>query len=190
MLNEEIKPGQGTPAQPSEKTPEDPTPPVPPKGGEDGQPGDADQNAEKEELRKNLSEAQGQLQKKDADFNKLGYEYRKLKKAADEAGIEIPEEQGLTLEQVQELLKKDREEQRVIFDTKFSELAKALSGNKGQGVGGGGQKPKAPQYPVPDSEPLRKLLQQGYKWDSDTGLLITPSGKKVDLNDRSSLGQL
>jgi len=190
MSEEETKPtGEGTPAPTSEETPKDQTPAgeTPKDDGSNNQ-----LNTEElEKLKKENEEVKAQFEKKEAEFNKLGFQYRKLKEVADQAGVEIPEDNpGLNIEQVQELLKKDREEQQKFFQTQLSEVMKAV-GRKPDAVpvGGGGQKTNAPLHPVPDSKEVRELLAKGWKWDTETGLITSPSGRVVDLNDQSDISR-
>ncbi|GAG35445.1 unnamed protein product, partial [marine sediment metagenome] len=128
----------------------------------------------------------------DSDLGKLGYNYRKLEEAAKDAGVEVPTETvGISEERLTEILRVDREEQAKVFDKQKDELIKVVSNkNNAASLGGGGNKPPVSQHPMPDDPDVKRLLTQGYKWDSQAGLLITPSGKKVDLNDRSDIGQL
>ena len=187
--NSGATPAEETEVQPVEENTEE---------GETQSGGSTGQNAELgEELEKAKSEMEKlreELKKKDADFKQLGYRYRKIKERAEEMGVDLEEEMGgsgLSREEVEELLQQNTEQITKRFEAKFSELLKGLtSQQKKVSVGGGGQKPPAPKYPIPDAPHVKRLIQSGWKWDSQKGRLISPRGKEYDISDLSDLGQL
>lgn len=190
--NKEKENSEATPAEETEVQPvEEENPQT--KEDETQSGGTADQNAELEEMKAQMEKLQEELKKKDADFKQLGYKYRKMKERAEEMGVDLEEEMGggLSREEVEQLLQKNTEEVTKRFEAKFNELLKGLTNQqKKTSVGGGGQKPPSPKYPVPDAPHVKRLLQTGWKWDTQKGRLISPRGKEYDISNLSDLGQL
>jgi len=143
------------------------------------------------ELEKQLQQEKEEKEKMKKQIEQAGYTIEQLKGKMKEAGVEVDEEKGISTEQVQEIVKRSNEELTAQFGEKFTELMKTIANlSKSPSIGGGGDKPPAPQHPMPTDPAFQRLIKKGWKWDDQKGVVVSPRGKEVDLNDWSDLGVL
>lgn len=169
MFNEEIKPGEGTPAPASgESQPEDPKPEETPQEGQPTGEGNADQSAELEALKNQVSELQGLTEKQKTQIEQAGFNIQKYKDKLKEAGIEFDEDGRVSQEQIQEIVgqaTKPLIDQINQMGTTLSEIARASKAVPSANAGGAGQrvppKPKEPELPSAIKDQIARL---NLKW--------------------------
>ena len=190
MPEEELKPGEGTPAPASGDKPED-QPEGQPEGQKpEGQPTDVGTSNQEEELKKQIAELTKTVDKQAKKLEQAGFNIENYKAKLKEAGLEDEETGGISEEKVREIMAEENKpilEQLQQFGTTLSEIARSNTAKKTviqPGAGAAGQKP-SPKKQRPTLSPTDEkiLANAGISWSAKDESFVNQKGEKVNIED-------
>lgn len=142
--------------------------------------------AETIDYRAEWEKIKSEIQEKEKEISRLGYRNRKVEKTLADSGIEIPESENLSKDDVQEIVVQSiQQAMKPLSDelekTKglLSEAQRALAGKETESKGGGaGQKPVQKKPMPPLNEESKNIVRKfGLRWDADQEAFVGKSGK-------------
>ena len=196
-MAEEIKKGDGNPAELPAKLPEDAFVEIdgikyqedPNNKGQslkdgEGNPVPFKKKEDGIDLKTELEKKDKEIGKKDEQLKKAGFNIQRLKTKLKEAGIPLEEEKALTSERAQEIIREEIKNQvggiTEKFETKLSEVLRALNSksnlNPG-GSGGGQKKPIQVERPKLSRRDEDLLKVSKLKWSAEKKGFVAPSGR-------------